>query len=704
MRQIIQSLKDGTVTVAEVPAPRCGKGQVLIRTRASLISVGTEKMLLNFGKAGWLGKARQQPDKVRQTIEKVKTDGLGATMDAVRAKLDQPIPLGYCNVGEVIEVGAGVADLVLGDLVASNGAHAEIVAVGRNLVAKLPEGVTEADAAFTVIGAIGLQGIRLASPTMGECVAVIGLGLIGLMTVQMLRAQGCRVLGIDLDPSRLEQARAYGAQTVAAGDRAEVLEVAEAFSRGRGIDAVLITAATDSNEPVTQAAHMSRPRGRIVLVGVTGLELSRADFYEKELSFQVSCSYGPGRYDTAYEDGGNDYPIAHVRWTEQRNFEAVLDLMAAGRLELAPLLTHRIPLEEARAAYDKLDGALGVLLEYPLEQQASVAHSVSRTASKSSHGTSNAPIIAMIGAGNYGGRVLAPAFANAGAVLHSIVSAKGVSATHIGAKHGFANVSTDADSVLSLPDVDTIVIATRHNAHAGTVLQALEQGKHVFVEKPLCLTKAEADAVEQAAAASPDCHVMVGFNRRFAPLMVLAKEKLTAVNSPKAVIITVNAGAVPADDWQHDPAIGGGRIVGEGCHFIDLARHLAGAPIVSLQALALDHGGAGIPPDRVQMLLGFADGSTATIQYLANGNKGFPKERIEVFCAGRILQLDNFRTLRGWGWSGFSTKRTWRQDKGNAAGVAAFCDGIRTGTPPIALDEILEVSRWAIRAQAAVQG
>ncbi|MEM1297696.1 MAG: bi-domain-containing oxidoreductase [Pseudomonadota bacterium] len=700
MRQIIQSLKNGTIEVAEVPAPGCGLGQVLIRTRVSLISVGTEKMLLNFGKAGWLGKARQQPDKVRQTIEKVKTDGLAATMDAVRAKLDQPIPLGYCNVGEVIEVGAGVADLSPGDLVASNGPHAEVVAVGRNLVAKLPEGVTEDDAAFTVIGAVGLQGIRLAAPTMGECVAVIGLGLIGLMTVQMLRAQGCRVLGIDLDPARLEQARVFGAETVVATDRAQVLAAAEAFSRGRGMDAVLITAATESNEPVTQAAQMSRQRGRVVLVGVTGLELSRADFFEKELTFQVSCSYGPGRYDPAYEEGGHDYPVGHVRWTEQRNFEAVLDLMAAGRLDLAPLLTHRVPLAEAGRAYDSLDGALGVLLEYPREaEQAAPARKVATGAGS---GKTGKPSIAMIGAGNYGGRVLIPAFAEAGARLHMVVSARGVSAAHYARKHGFANVSSDADEAMTDDAVDTVVIATRHNAHAPQVLTALEAGKHVFAEKPLCLTEAEADEIADAAASSGQ-QIMVGFNRRFAPLTVIAKEKLTTVSAPKSVIITVNAGAVPADDWQHDPAVGGGRIVGEGCHFIDLARHLVGAPIASLQALALAPGGA-TPPDRVQMLIGFEDGSTATIQYLANGNKGFPKERIEVFAAGRILQLDNFRTLRGWGWPAFSTKRMWRQDKGNAAAVAAFCKAVRTGQAAIPLDEILEVSRWSIRAQAMVQG
>lgn len=698
MKQIIQSLKDGTVEVAEVPAPGCGAGQVLICTHASLISVGTEKMLLNFGKAGWVGKARQQPDKVRQTLDKVKTDGLAATMDAVRAKLDQPIPLGYCNVGEVVETGRDVTDLAVGDMVASNGPHAEYVALGRNLAAKIPAGVSVPDAAFTVMGAIGLQGIRLAAPTMGECVAVIGLGLIGLMTVQMLRAQGCRVLGIDLDPERLALAERFGAEVVAAGDRAQVLAAAERFSRGRGMDVVLITAATESNEPVTQAARMSRVRGRIVLVGVTGLTLSRADFYEKELTFQVSCSYGPGRYDEAYEEGGQDYPVGHVRWTEQRNFEAVLDLMSSGRLELAPLLTHRFAIDAAGRAYETLSGALGVLLEYPVTT-GTPSTPARRVELAPGPGKSGRLSVALIGSGNYGGRVLIPAFAGAGAHLHTVVSARGVSATHYGRKHAFAHVSTDADAVITDPAIDVVAISTRPNSHARQTLAALRAGKHVFVEKPLCLTLEELDEIAAEARARPDQHLMVGFNRRFAPLTLAAKDLLDRIIEPKAFIYTVNAGALPADDWQHDPDVGGGRIVGEACHFIDLLRQLAGAGINDLRVMGLDPESSA-PPDRVQIMLGFADGSMGTIHYLANGNKAFPKERLEVFAAGRVLQLDNFRVLRGWGWPGFKTRRTWRQDKGNAAAVAAFCAGIASGRPAIALDEILEVSRTAILAEA----
>ena len=707
MKQIIQSLKDGTVELAEVPAPLCGPREVLIGTRRSLISVGTERMLLEFGKANWINKARQQPDKVRQTLEKVRTDGLAATVDAVRAKLDQPIPLGYCNVGTVIETGADVDAYAPGDRVVSNGHHAEIVAVGQNLTAKIPEGVSDEHAAFTVLGAIGLQGIRLVSPTMGESVAVIGLGLIGLLTVQMLRAQGCRVLGIDLDPSRLEMARKFGAETVHAGERADVLAAAAAFSRGRGMDAVLITAATSSNEPVTQAAQMSRQRGRIVLVGVTGLELSRADFFEKEITFQVSCSYGPGRYDDSYEIAGHDYPFGLVRWTEQRNFEAVLDLMAAGALDLDPLITHRFALEKAPSAYDELGGSLGVVLEYADPADAGAPSRLVQIAAGSAAGTGSSgakPSVVFIGAGNYGGRVLIPAFAKAGAALEAVVSARGISASHHAKKLGIAKVSTDAGAAMADEAADTVVISTRHNDHAGQVLAALEAGKHVFVEKPLCLTATELDAIEAKMAAQPDQAVMIGFNRRFSPLTVTAKGLLEKVAEPKSLVMTVNAGAVPADSWLHDPEVGGGRIVGEACHFIDLLRHLAGAPVSGMDVQALDYGEMPMTPDRAQITLRFEDGSVGTILYLANGHKGFPKERLEVFAAGRVLQLDNFRSLRGWGWPGFSRQRLWRQDKGQGACVAAFCEGLRSGKgAPIPAQEILEVSRLSIEAEAAVR-
>ncbi len=719
MKQVLQNLKDGSTTLADVPTPRPAAGQLLIHTTTSLVSAGTERMLVEFGKANWLDKARQQPEKVRMVLDKVRTDGLATTVEAVQSKLDQPLALGYCNVGLVAEIGRGTDGFLQGDRVVSNGKHAEVVCVPKNLCARIPEGVSDEQASFTVLAAIGLQGIRLVQPTMGECVVVTGLGLIGLLTVQMLRAQGCRVLGIDFDRARLALARSFGAEVVNPGAGEDVLAAAHAFSRGRGVDAVIITASTKSNEPVSQAANMCRQRGRIVLVGVTGLELSRADFYEKELSFQVSCSYGPGRYDPGYEEGGIDYPLGFVRWTEQRNFEAVLDLMASGQLEVAPLVSHRYPLSDALEAYELLassEPSLGIVLQYPgAAGQAKGALGLRMVALDPDRvaGAPGKANVAFLGAGNYAGRVLIPAFKAAGATLRTVVSSGGVSAVHYGRKHGFAQASTDAAAMLADPSVDTVVIATRHDAHASQVLAALQAGKHVFCEKPLCLTLDELADIEgalgvtSAGTKGPDAGaplLMLGFNRRFAPQVLKIKQLLAAVNEPKSLLMTVNAGAIPSDHWTQDKDVGGGRIVGEGCHFIDLLRHLAGSPIASYHAVALGrHPALEIAADKATITLQFADGSIGTIHYLANGDKGFPKERLEVFCAGRVLQLDNFRKLRGWGWSGFSKMNLWRQDKGQNACARAFVDAVKEGGPgPIPLNELIEVSRVSIEVQQAV--
>ncbi len=727
MKQLLQSLKNGATSVSDVPVPSVGGRQLLIHTRTTLVSAGTERMLVEFGKAGWIAKARSQPDKVRMVLDKVRTDGLAATLDAVRSKLDQPLALGYCNVGTVAELGRGVSGFAVGDRVTSNGKHAEVVCVPQTLCAKVPDGVSDEAAAFTVLASIGLQGIRLVQPSLGECVVVTGLGLIGLLTVQMLRAQGCRVMGIDFDPGRCALAKQFGAESVVnPGAGEDVLAAAQAFSRGRGVDAVLITASTKSNEPVHQAAQMCRKRGRIVLVGVTGLELSRADFYEKELSFQVSCSYGPGRYDPAYEEGGQDYPLGFVRWTQQRNFEAVLDMLAAGSLDVAPLITHRFPLEQAEAAYALLSSgepSLGIVLDYA---QADAERLAQRTValgerpspqplSRGERGpstgvrgeeatTKGTATVAFLGAGNYAGRVLIPAFKAAGAQLRTVVSSGGVSAVHHGGKHGFAQASTDSDAVLQDPTIDTVVVATRHDAHARQVLAALRAGKHVFCEKPLCLTLEELAEIEAEAHARPQQGVMVGFNRRFSTQVVKIKHLLATVEEPKNFIMTVNAGAIPPEHWTQDKAVGGGRIVGEGCHFIDLLRHLAGAPIVGWHAVALGaHPALAVRDDKATITLQFADGSVGTVHYLANGDKGFPKERLEVFCAGRVLQLDNFRKLRGWGWKGFSKMNLWRQDKGENACAAAFVGAIHDGKPaPIPLEELIEVSRVAIEVAGAL--
>lgn len=705
MKQLLQNLRTGEISKAEVPSPSATAGGLLLHSSVSLISAGTERMLVDFGKANWIDKARQQPDKVRMVLEKAQADGVAATVDAVLSKLDQPLAPGYCNVGRVAQVGADVARFGVGDRVISNGKHAEVVAVPQNLCAKIPDNVSDEAAAFTVLGAIGLQGIRLANPTIGECVVVTGLGLIGLMTVQMLRANGCRVLGIDFDPSRLELARRFGAEVVNPGAGGDVLAAANAFSRSAGVDAVIITASTKSNDPVSQAARMCRKRGRIVLVGVVGLELSRADFYEKELSFQVSCSYGPGRYDPAYEEGGHDYPIGFVRWTEQRNFEAVLDLMASGALDVAPLISHRIPLEKAEEAFALLTSdtpSLGILLEY--QPDTAPERLAKRSVTLAPAPEPGRASIAFLGAGNYAGRVLIPAFKTAGAKLRTVVSGGGVSAVHFGAKHGFAEASTDDASVLEDANIDTIVIATRHNVHARQVLSALRAGKHVFCEKPLCLTLDELNAIETESHARPNQLLMIGFNRRFAPQVVKMKALLAPIAAPKSFVMTVNAGEIPPDHWTQDKLVGGGRIVGEGCHFIDLLRHLADAPIVAHHAIALGGQPSGsVHDDKVSISLAFGDGSSGVIHYLANGHKGFPKERLEVFVAGRVLQLDNFRKLRGWGWKGFSGTDLWRQDKGTQACVNAFVAAIREGRPsPISIDEIIEVSRVSIEVASSV--
>jgi predicted dehydrogenase len=701
MRQILQSLKTGATEVADVPCPSAGRGQILIRTSRTLVSAGTERMLVDFGKAGFVGKARQQPDKVRQVLDKVRTDGLAPTLEAVFNKLDQPLPLGYCNVGTVMEAGAGVAAFAPGDRVVSNGKHAEAVAVPVNLCARVPEGLSDDEAAFTVLGAIALQGIRLVQPTLGEAVVVTGLGLIGLMAVQLLRAHGCRVLGLDFDPAKLRLAEEFGAETVNLGAGQDPVAAAQAFSRGRGVDAVIITASTKSNEPVHQAALMCRKRGRIVLVGVTGLELSRADFYEKELSFQVSCSYGPGRYDPNYEDKGQDYPVGFVRWTEQRNFEAVLDMMADGRLDVAPLISHRFPLAEAKSAYDLISGggsSLGILLDYPDAAAAPVETLRRRTIDLAPQAApAGKAAIGFIGSGNYATAVLIPAFKAAGARLVNVVSNAGVSGLHAGRKYGFEKASTDVSALFDDPAVNAIVVATRHDSHADLVCRALEAGKNVFVEKPLALSLDDLSRIDAARKAASMRGVlplvMVGFNRRFAPQVQKMKALLASASGPKSFVMTVNAGAIPSEHWTQDRDIGGGRIVGEACHFIDLLRFLSGESIVrhDLQAMP---GGSG---DTATITLSFADGSIGTVHYFANGAKSFPKERLEVFAGGRILQLDNFRRLTGFGWPGLRTMRLWRQDKGQKACAAAFIQAVEAGgAAPVPFEELLEVSRATI--------
>lgn len=708
MKQILQNLENGDTVLEEVPCPRVKAGHLLIRTTTSLVSAGTEKMLVDFGKANLIDKARQQPDKVKMVIDKISTDGLMPTIEAVRSKMAQPLPLGYCNVGEVIEVGAGVENYKIGDRVASNGKHAEVVCVPTNLCAKIPDSVDDEAASFTVIGAIALQGIRLVQPTLGEAVVVTGLGLVGLVTVQLLLANGCRVLGLDYDPAKLKIARELGAETVDLSNGEDPIAAAQAFSRGRGVDAVIIAASTKSNDPMHQAATMCRKRGRVVLVGVTGLELSRADFFEKEISFQVSCSYGPGRYDSSYEEGGQDYPVGFVRWTERRNFEAVLDMLDSNNMDVHSLISHRFALHETEEAYKLVsDGgqSLGILLQYPDAQEKSLNELSNKTVKLVESNQANASSkvnVGFIGSGNYATQVLIPAFKKTGAHMVSVASSAGVSGVHAGKKNDFDETTTDTDGLINNSAINTVVITTRHDSHARFVCDLLKAGKNVFVEKPLAL---KLDELQEIEAAYKDAWnrgdnplLMVGFNRRFSPQMQKIKSLLDRTKEPKSFIMTVNAGAIPSDHWIQDKEIGGRRIIGEGCHFIDLLRFLAGAPISGYQAMMMGEApGIEIRDDKVSITLSFEDGSFGTIHYLANGNKSFPKERLEIFCGGGILQLDNFRKLKGYSWPGFTKMNLWSQDKGNQSCATEFVNAVREGkSSPISFEELMEVSRVSI--------
>jgi predicted dehydrogenase/threonine dehydrogenase-like Zn-dependent dehydrogenase len=701
LKQILQNLSDGKTTLVDVPCPQVKQGSLLISTSKSLLSAGTERMIVNFGKANMLNKARQQPDKVKMVLGKVKNDGLLATYDSVRSKLDQPLALGYCNAGVVIE--STIDDFSIGDRVVSNGNHAEIVRAPKNLCAKIPDNVDDESASFTVLGAIGLQGIRLIKPTLGECFVITGLGLIGLMCVQILRANGCRVLGIDFDSNKCDIAREYGAETVNLSKKEDPILIAHNFSRGRGVDGVLITASSESNEVMQQSAKMCRIRGRIVLIGVVGLNLRRDDFYKKEISFQVSSSYGPGRYDHFYEDKGNDYPVGFVRWTVQRNFEAVLDMMSSGALNIKSLITHRYQIENAIEAYEILDDsrALGILLEYSRQKDESFRNpTISLSDTKFNYKTSDV-VVGFIGAGNYASRILIPAFADAGAKLDTLATSGGISGVHHGNKAKFQTTTTQLDTLWKNNNINTITIVTKHDMHALQVIESLNAGKHVFVEKPLALTLDDIDLIDKAYQKvnnSNMVRLMVGFNRRFAPHIIKMKELLTARTSPKSIIMTINAGPIPIDHWVQDGLIGGGRIIGEACHFIDLMCHLVGKNIKSYHATMIGNApGIDLREDKASIVLSFEDGSFGTIHYLANGGSSFPKERIEVFCDDAVLQMDNYRVLRGYDWSGFNKMRLLKQDKGQKACAKAFIDSIRAGEPtPISYSEIMQSSRISI--------
>jgi predicted dehydrogenase/threonine dehydrogenase-like Zn-dependent dehydrogenase len=702
MKQILQNMGSGETSIITAPDPQAKSGHLLISSTVSLISVGTERMLVDFGKASLIEKARKQPEKVKMVLDKVKTDGLMTTVDAVKSKLAQPLPLGYCHVGKALNIGNGISDFCEGDRIVSNGPHADLVCIAKNLCAKIPDNVDDESAAFTVLASIGLQGIRLTNPTLGESVVVIGAGLIGLLTIQLLIANGCRVLAVDFDENKLELAKSFGAQICNPAKGEDPVANGIAFSRGNGVDAVIITASTTSSDPVSQAANMSRQRGRIVLVGVTGLELNRSEFYEKELSFQVSCSYGPGRYDDSYENQGNDYPLGFVRWTEQRNFIAILDMMSLGKIDVKPLISHRFLFDDALSAYETLTDnkqALGILLKYPQQENITLAPNLEININHSFDPQS--AIVGFVGAGNYASRILIPAFKKAHAQLHTLSTSGGVNSVIHGKDNGFHQATTDTTAMIENDAINTIAIVTQHHTHAQFVSQAIENDKNVFVEKPLAINQEQLDHVKATYKRHESTytkHLMVGFNRRFAPQIIKMKALLRPIAQPKSLIMTMNAGAIPKDHWTQDIERGGGRIIGEACHFIDLMRFLVGHKITSVQARRIGNNDSiDISEDKAAIILGFEDGSFGTIHYLANGSNSFPKERIEVFADGKVLQLDNFRKLKAFGFKNFKKLNLWQQDKGQNACAAAFIDAINTGKDStIPIEEIFEVAQVSI--------
>lgn len=696
MRQIIQDLKSGKTILEEVPVPRVGSGKVLIRTHRSLVSLGTEKMLVSFGQANLLDKARQQPERVKEVLNKMKTDGIQPTLETVFRKLGTPLPLGYSQAGEVIAVGNGVTEFKVGDRVVSNGNHAEIVAVPKNLVAKIPDGVSFEEACFTVVGAIGLQGIRLINPTFGETIVVIGLGLIGLITAQLLTANGCNVIGIDLDENKLAKAKDFGINVINPSKQDPVRFVEE-FTNGVGADGVVITASTKSDLVIKQAANMSRKKGRVVLVGVIGLNLDRADFFDKEISFQVSCSYGPGRYDEEYEQKGNDYPIGYVRWTEKRNFEAILDAISKDLLDVKSLITERVPLNDYLNIYGAMDATASIasVLEYDAEElEESKTIIISENQISEGKG-----IMAVIGAGNFTQAMIMPCLDNANAKVKYIVSSGGLSSTTLAKKYKVPNSSTDFESTLKDEDVSGVVITTQHGMHAWMTIEALKAGKDVFVEKPLALKTEELDSIIEAVNESGKT-VTVGFNRRFSPHSEKIHSFLGDQPGVMNVIATMNAGFIPPDVWVHDMETGGGRIIGEACHYIDLITSFTKSEIVEvcMQGMGQD---PATNTDNASILLKYKNGSTGVINYFANGNKAYSKERIEVYYQGKNLIIDNFRRLDGYGYGKGLTSKILKtkQDKGHQKQFELLKNNWEAGGEPlIPFSEIVNTTKASFAA------
>ena len=693
MKQIIQDLKKGDTILEEVPAPRVKYGSVLIQTTRTLVSLGTERMLVDFGKANFIQKAKQQPDKVKMVLDKVKTDGLRPTLEAVFNKLGQPLPLGYCNVGKVVEVGKGVTEYSVGDRVASNGHHAEYVCVPKNLVAKIPDNVTDEEAAFTVIGSIGLQGIRLLQPTFGVTIVVVGLGLIGLVTAELLLANGCNVIGFDFDPNKVKIAKEKGIIAINPSEGTNQVKFVESYTNNIGADGVIITASNKSNEIISQSANMCRKRGRIILVGVIGLDISRADFFEKEITFQVSCSYGAGRYDEEYEQKGHDYPIGYVRWTEKRNFEAVLNAISKKTLNVNSLITDRVALNDYQKIYGDMSNSKSIasILEYT---SSDIQESTIQLTSKSFEGKKG--VIGVIGSGNFTSSTILPNLKKCNADIKYIASSGGLSSTIMAKKHNIANSTSNYHEILNDKEVDLVLVTTQHHMHAKMTIEAINAGKSVFVEKPLALNEIELDEIIKSYK-SKDVNLSVGFNRRFAPLAIKMKKTLGNSITPINIVATMNAGFIPKDVWIHDMEIGGGRIIGEACHYIDLCSYLTGSKVISVCMNSM-----GSNPeentDNASILLKYENGSNAVINYFSNGSKSYSKERVEVYSQERTLVMDNWRSLKGYGFKGFSGAKSG-QNKGHFNQFQELLfQQENGGNPIIPFDEIVNTTKASFAA------
>ncbi len=717
MKQVVQNIRQGRTEIVEIPVPKPPPGAVLVRTAASVVSVGTERMVVEFAARSLLGKARSRPDLVRQVLQKARREGVLSAVDAAFKRLSRPMALGYSSAGIVVEAGDGVVEFHPGDRVACAGGghavHAEFAVVPVNLLAPVPDAVSLEDAAFATLGAVALHGFRLSEAVLGETVGVIGLGLLGLLTAQIAHAAGCRVLGVDLDPARVQLARRLGVEAAVA--RADAGSAARTFSASRGLDAVIVCADTASSDPLVLAGEIARDRGRVIAVGATGMTIPRKPYYEKEIDFRVSRSYGPGRYDLLYEEAGVDYPIGYVRWTEQRNLQAFLGLLAAGKVKLAPVITHRFPVEDAPKAYGLISGKakkkepfLGVLLTYSEDALLETVMPL-RGGPPREISSENAIRLGVLGAGAFATLVALPAVARIRKVGKvSIVSAGGLSAKLAARDFGFERASTDPADVLNDPRINTVGIFTRHHLHAGLTAAALRNGKHVFCEKPLALREEELADVEaawsQAADVSPRI-LMVGFNRRFAPLMTPMRRMIAEAGEAPVMTIRVNAGPLPRDHWTQDPVQGGGRILGEACHFVDLLTFLAGARPVRIFASGAPAFGVD-SEDNFAATFEFENGAVGSLVYTSAGDRGFSKERVEVFCGERVAVLDDFRTLEIWrGGSRKQWNSILRQDKGHRAVWDAFIRAIVEGkSAPIPADELFAVTRATFALLEAVRG